>query len=281
MENNLDLEKFDPTTAELTAMVEKTGKLTVTDFSDKATLALVHDSRIELKNKRIEIEKKGKAFREDAVKFQKAVIAKEKELIAIIEPEELRLGEIEEQAKNAAIVEERKRKLPERIERLKAVNPNIVIDEPAILGMDDVTFETNFNREVAAQNEIASAKIKAEQDEKEAALKAEREKLDAEKRAHDEMVAKELAEKTAREEAELKAKLEAEEKERKEKEAVEKAEREKLEEKTRLERAEKYQKWLDESGWTKETQGEYMIDLEDDGWTLWKRVSKLKSADVE
>ena len=69
-------------------------------------------ARISLKMARVLILKTGKQAREDAIKFQKEVIAKEKELVELIEPEETRLGalqdavdrqkEIEKQAKDAA-----------------------------------------------------------------------------------------------------------------------------------------------------------------------------------
>ena len=95
-----DLEKFDPTVAELTAMVAKTKKLKATDLEDKAQLAIVKENRIVLKKARVQIEKRGKELREDALKFQRAVIAKEKELIAIIEPEEDRLEAIEQEAED-------------------------------------------------------------------------------------------------------------------------------------------------------------------------------------
>ena len=74
---------------QLRELAQASTSLTV--ITNPAGLDQVHGARMVLKNTRIEIEKKGKAAREDANAFSKAVIAKEKELIGIISPEELRL----------------------------------------------------------------------------------------------------------------------------------------------------------------------------------------------
>src|SRR3990167_9340606 len=95
---NLQIEEFNPKVAEIQAVVEEGKKLTVTDFSDKVQLKIVRDHRLKLKSIRVDITKQGKAFRQKALDFQKAVISKEKELIALVEPEEERLDAIEEVA---------------------------------------------------------------------------------------------------------------------------------------------------------------------------------------
>jgi hypothetical protein len=76
----------------------------------------VHSARMALKNERVEIEKAGKAARDDATKFSKAVIAEEKRLIGLILPEESRLEKLQqdyddaiEEAKQAAIRAEQQR----------------------------------------------------------------------------------------------------------------------------------------------------------------------------
>jgi hypothetical protein len=55
-----------------------------------------HAARMVLKNTRVDIQKTGKEARDDATKFSKAVIEKEKELIGLIEPEEARLAGIQQ-----------------------------------------------------------------------------------------------------------------------------------------------------------------------------------------
>ena len=85
---SLNIEKFSPKKAELIALADKSKGLVINGVDDKIGYSLVHDTRMELKRARVEIAKTGKNLRADALSFQKAVIEKEKELIAIIEPVE-------------------------------------------------------------------------------------------------------------------------------------------------------------------------------------------------
>jgi hypothetical protein len=73
-----------------------------------------HRAYMVLRSTRVEIEKRGKAAREDATAFSKAVIAEEKRLVGLIDPEENRLQKlrddfdaIEERARQEAIEKER------------------------------------------------------------------------------------------------------------------------------------------------------------------------------
>jgi len=59
---------------------------------DTASRGVCHDSMMVLKNMRITVEKRAKAGRDRAVQYSKAVIQIEKELIAMVEPEEKRLA---------------------------------------------------------------------------------------------------------------------------------------------------------------------------------------------
>lgn len=89
----------------------------ITAIENKAGRDQVHAAAMTLKGKRVEIQKRAKEVREDAVAFQKAVISKGEELAAIIEPEEKRLialrdgWDAEREAEKAAAAEaEAKRK---------------------------------------------------------------------------------------------------------------------------------------------------------------------------
>lgn len=86
-----ELQKFEVSPESLKALVEPVKGLTIASLEDRDNYVKVRESRLMLKSKRVEIEKSGKALRENAIKFQRAVIAREKELIDIIEPEEQRL----------------------------------------------------------------------------------------------------------------------------------------------------------------------------------------------
>lgn len=219
----MDLEKFDPTEAELRAVVEKTSTITATDLEDPKQLAVVRENRINLKNARVQIEKTGKALREDALRFQKAVIAKEKELVAIIEPEEDRLQAIESEAKQIAEMKKRQKDLPERRARLNeaAQHDRITITDDEVLRMDDGAFAVYLSQRQMAIMEKERVELEArERAVREAEEKAQREieLREAEERARQaerdrmELEAKREVERQAAAEAAAKARAETEEK---------------------------------------------------------------------
>lgn len=224
-----ELEKFDPTVAELTAMVNATKDLTATDLKDRKQLEVVRENRIAFKNARVRITKIGKDLRAEALAFQKAVIAKENELIGIIEPEETRLEAIEEEAKQLYIREERLKLLPTRKERLLAIDGvNEWATDEELLAKNSEEYEAYFNECVAHNNEMIRLADQKKKEEEEAKLAKERAdaqaKLDADRKAFEEEKAKEEAK---RKEEEAKA------------EAKRKAEQDKLDEEKRKVEAEK------------------------------------------
>ena len=87
---------------EIEALKEKYGTLTLTDLNDKKQLALIATGRKEFKAARVGVEKFMKSVRDGANAFSKSVIAKEKEIVALIEPEEARL-QAEEDKYNAEV----------------------------------------------------------------------------------------------------------------------------------------------------------------------------------
>lgn len=84
----------------------------------------IHGARMQLKTTRVEIEKRGKTAREDATAFSKAVIAEEKRLIGLIEPEEKRLGTIQ-QAHDDRIEAEKQAKIRAEQERVAGIQSRI------------------------------------------------------------------------------------------------------------------------------------------------------------
>lgn len=74
---------------EIRDLVAKT--VTITEVKNKDGREQCHGAMMTLKNTRVAIEKAAKAAREDATAFSKAVIAEEKRLVALAEPEEARL----------------------------------------------------------------------------------------------------------------------------------------------------------------------------------------------
>ena len=84
----------------------------------------VHGARMALKAMRVVIEKTGKAAREDATAFQKAVIAEERRLIGIIAPEEDRLNGLQTAWEEARAAEKRERDERERA-RVQAIQTKL------------------------------------------------------------------------------------------------------------------------------------------------------------
>lgn len=230
-----NIAKFDPTTAQLNEMVAVTVGITSVDFADKTQMDFLRSSRIELKNTRVKIEKFGKGQREEALAYQKAVIAKEKELIAIIAPEEDRLSKIEDEAKAAEIRASRIESLPERKERLAAIGDDVVATDDDILAMDGIYFEAYFNERVGNKNEATRLAMEAQAETHRIAT-AHAAAIEAEKtRVAQEVEAKKLA----TERAEIDAVRLANEKEAarlaSEKDAREREEKARIEERARAE----------------------------------------------
>lgn len=196
----LSIEEFSPTRAQLNAVVEETKKTDITNFE------AVKENRLRLRTLRVNIEKTGKALREDALKFQKDVIAKEKEYIAVIEPEEERLYQIEEEFKLKKEMETRRAELPSRLEALAGVGDKLPNDENEILAMDDNEFNAYRLRRIDAKLEKDRADMEA-QKEKEAIERTKREQVEAEARAK---VEREAAEARAKADLEASQKRSAE-----------------------------------------------------------------------
>lgn len=303
MEKTLDV--FDPNREALLAMVEKTKSIMTIDPANKEQIEMVHASRIELKKARVTIEKVGKAAREESQAYTKKVIAAEKELIEIIEPEEMRLKQLEEYVESLAIRAERMEKLPARHERLAAIGDGIEDDDEHLLTLDALAFESYFNARVASKNAADRAKAEADQrarDEeqrlenakKEAELAKERKEIE-DARLENEREATRLAtekatrerEEAAREESRIRAENEArraeEERIAREKRAIEYAaqmEADRIaaekEEATKLAKRDEYKKFRAEHGWTEETKGDFKEEKTERAVILWKKVGTFE-----
>lgn len=276
----MNLEQFNPTLAELNRLAEESRSVTITDYEDPKQLEIVHKQRITLKNVRVAITKKGKELREEALTFQKAVIAKEKELTEIIQPEEDRLDALEEQAKAEAVKRERLRKWPERLERLKEIEFDPGTSDVHVLQqMSDVDFEGFMNNAKAKIEAERLAVQRTEQLAREAELKRREDELEAkERKAKMEQVAKENAERE-KADAEMREKkrladLEAArlEGERLERERVKLQEETEKAERAKAEKARKFKVWLTLNGCTEATRGEFSIQYEGGKTVLYKRI---------
>lgn len=202
-----------------------------------------HAAAMVAKDARVGIEKAGKAAREDATAFSKAVIAEEKRLVDLIEPEEKRLIGLRDEwdaarkaEKEAAEAAERARisAIQEKIELIKrgpmnatmldAAGAETVLDLASEIEIDD-SFGEFYGDAVEAKadaisklREIVSAKvsaeataarIKAEQEAEAARLAVERERMAAERAELDRQQAEQRAAEAKRQ-AEERARLDAE-----------------------------------------------------------------------
>lgn len=201
---------FETVKAEVSKLATKYADITA--ISNKAGRDQAHAAAMTLKNRRVEIQRRAKEVREDAVAFQKAVIAKGDELAALIEPEEQRLLALrdawdaeQEQIKREAAEAEQRRKAwhesqvagirgvvlsaagvsPERLRELIAeldlIEPSEKLHAeyaPAVARAKAETLDKL--RAILAEaeaREAEQARIKAEQEAEAARLAAEREEL--------------------------------------------------------------------------------------------------------
>lgn len=230
----MELIKFDPSVEDLHKMITITSRIQVGDLTDAVQLVAVHDHRLKLRDARVMIEKKGKSMREEALKYQKNVIAREKELLAIITPEEMRLKGIEDEAKAIQEIAARRPLLSMRRQLLKELDPDVT--DNFLLSMDNDQF-MEFIR-------MRTEEIKAD------AAEEQRRNAESQRRQQDIAEAEECGRLAAIEKAKDQERI------REVQEAVDKLKRE---------HDEKYQAWLLEIGY-KEDDKELWIFKDNGGF---------------
>lgn len=142
---DFSIEKFSPAKAEVAKAVQAAEKVDLKD------LPAVHAARIDLRDMRVSITKRGKELRDGALKFQKEVISREKELVSMIEPAEDVLAKVEEEAKLRKEMETRREELPTRVAALESVGDGVPPNEEEILAMDDNEFNEYRLRRIDAK----------------------------------------------------------------------------------------------------------------------------------
>ena len=117
--------------ADLRALAAKSAE--ITSITNRAGLDQCHAHRVAIKRERIEIGKKASAATEDAKLFVAAVSARAKSLVALLAPEESRLGELQDnyKAEQERIKREAAHREQERVESITARIQNIR-DYPAV-----------------------------------------------------------------------------------------------------------------------------------------------------
>lgn len=245
---------------EITTLVEYNEmEVTLIDLATRAQACIEPNKEIqrELQKTRTRIEKIGKFLREDFTRKGKEVIAKEKELIAIIQPHEERLKRLADELELAKEVEYRKSQFNTRSERLATLGYILTAEENE--KMDDVGFEAFFQNVVIENNNRKERELF----EREAKIKEieDSQKREAEMKAREERVRKEAEEKAEREIAEANARAERAAQMERDKIVYEGVERNRkeAEEKKKLEADIAYQMFLESHGYTEETRGDFHL----------------------
>lgn len=275
-----DIQKFDPTKAELEKMVEETKHITIEDIkNDPTVVEKVRAGRINLKSKRVSIEKFGKGLRDNANRYNKKVIEYEDSLVDIINPEEERLGALENEGEALIARESRRVKIPARRERMALIGDDVEITDEEIILMDANEFETYLNKRTADKlhndrikeeedRKIRDAEAKKKMQEEEAKMAEERVKIDQERaeiEAEKNRLAQEQRDREAKETADREAREVEEARIAAEKEADERA-------KAKAEKEEKYKTWRSELGYTDANKNEFKQENTGDKIVLWQKV---------
>jgi hypothetical protein len=256
--------KYNITDATISEMKDRYMGLTVKDFDDKEGFDAVHEARMVVKGKRVDVEKRRKELKADALEYGRKVDTEAKRIFGLLEPIETHLqteeDKITKEKERRKAEEERKfkEKVDKRVSDLFSVNK--VMDFMTVASMTDEVFEETLKQaaeeyqaeqkriaEEKAAREAEEARLKTEREEnerKEAELEAEREKIEAEKRAFEEEKRKEQ-ERKDREEFERQSKIQAEI-EAKEKFEREQREKEEAEHKARVEAEERAKREAEE-----------------------------------
>lgn len=228
----------------LVELAKKFAGLKVNGIGDREGFAVLTKARKELKGERVQIEKDAKDLREGAVKFQKAVIAKEKELIALIKPtEDALLAEekrIESEVEAIRVEQERKEneRIQNRINQLAKFNHAIDLYDAKVMSDEKFTeFLATAEADFKVEQDRIAAEAKAKKDEE------ERLNIEAEERRKKELedrrIEDERLQKQREDQERIRLEQEKKEQEIREQQSKLEAERKKLEEEKRLEEAKK------------------------------------------
>jgi len=153
--------------------------LSVDGLDDKVGLAKVHEARMDIKRRRVDVEKVRKELKEDSLQFGRAVDAEAKRIVALLEPIETHLQNEEDKIANIKAAIEAEKQAQEAA-RLKAIE-----DERLAKIAAEHKAEEDRLAAIRAEQEAEAArlrKIADEQAEKERAFRAEQARIEEEKR---------------------------------------------------------------------------------------------------
>lgn len=259
------LKTFSPADAEIARLAEEYLPLKINGIDDKEGFIKVHEARMIVKGYRVDVEKKRKELKADALEYGRKVDAEAKRITAMLTPIEDHLSVEEQKIKDEkeriarAEEEARQAKLNKRLEQLTAAE--CLLNPATVEAMDDTEFEAMladavtakaqrdadrkaFERRLATEREaIERQRIEAEKIEAEARAEAEAERQRIESEQAEER--RKLAAEREKIEAERraieleKAKAEAAENARREEAERIKREAEEAEQRAKAEQAER------------------------------------------
>jgi len=248
----MEIIKYDVTDAAIEELGKRYLGLTITSLDNKEEFEAVHEARMVVKGKRVEVEKARKEYKAEALEYGRKVDTEAKRVFALLEPIETHLQTEEDKVINEKkrIEAEEKEKFMDmvngRVESLLKYKVMFPFDE--IAGMTDEEFDAKLAmakeayeaeearkaeeeaERIARQAELdRQAELQAERDGEQAAermaLEAERRKLDDDKRKVQEAKDRAEFEAKAKEDARIQAEKEAKERiERERREAEREAE---------------------------------------------------------
>jgi hypothetical protein len=185
------LVEFNVTDAAIQTMKQEFMGLQIIGVDDKEGFEVVHNSRMIVKNKRIEVEKTRKALNENALSWQRKVNSEAKRITELLAPIEEHLQEQEAtyEAEREKVRKEIERKEQERMQGRVALLMNIGMSfngafyffPGSPLNIDVITVTGNSDEKFTqflAQAQVESDRIKAEADRK---AKEEVDRLEAER----------------------------------------------------------------------------------------------------
>jgi hypothetical protein len=196
---------------ELTTLAQKNAHITEITNDDGRKQA--DRARLDLRAARLEVQRRGKAAREDATAYSRAVIAEEGRLVALVEPEEDRLAKLVEDY-DAAIEAEKERAVLAEQQRVEGIQRRIqaIRDEVSACAglrshliairrnaLADQTIDYTFGEFEQQARDARDATIARLEELRDAAL--EREEREEQARKDQEELAKLRAEKAARDKA--------------------------------------------------------------------------------
>ena len=138
---------FNLTKAEVESKISESNKFTLPALNDKVGYDHIKQARIELRNIRVLIEKAGAEKRKEALEYQRAVIATEKEYTDLIKGAEARLKSLEDQIDEEQEKIKRSEHLPNRRQVMEVLGVEVTDD--FLLTMNNEQFTTYYNQKHA------------------------------------------------------------------------------------------------------------------------------------